>query len=67
MLIQGGKLHTQYNWYWGDGTPNVTVTGYDSNRYQNHTYHHPGTHTVTVTATNDGGAARVDKTITVLG
>ena len=67
LLIQGGILNTNYTWYWNDSTPNITGIGYDANRHQTHNYSHPGTYTIIVTATNDGGTASVEKDITVLG
>lgn len=65
--MQGGKIHTIYTWDWGDGTPNKTMTGYEANHNQSHTYSFPGTYTIVITATNEGGSASVAKTITVLG
>ena len=49
-----------YNWTWGDGTTSVgSASGSD------HTYAGPGTYTVVLEVTNQGGASTVAKSVTV--
>jgi len=43
------------------------MIGYDASRSQSHTYALPGLYIITITASNDGGTASVEKTVTVLG
>ena len=60
-------MNTEYRWYWGDGTPNITRIGFDNDRNQSHTYTNAGAYSLIVTVSNVAGAERIEKDITVLG
>ena len=64
--LLGSRLSTDYIWYFGDGSPTVNVTGYATGGSQVHTFQRPGTYTVNVTATNDGGTSQAVSVISVL-
>ena len=51
---------TSWQWNFGDGSPPATTAS------ARHVYTEPGTYTVTLTATNDGGSSRVAHTVRVL-
>ena len=65
--LLGSRLSTHYIWYFGDGSPTVDVKGYATGGSQVHTFQRPGTYTVNVTATNDGGTSQAVSVISVQG
>ena len=65
--LLGSRLSTHYMWYFGDGSPTVDVTGYTNGGSQVHTFQRPGTYTVNVTATNNGGTSQAVSVISVRG